>query len=169
MFRGNWIAGTLVLALVAAGDAAGQAQAKQRTGPAVRPQQNQTQVRTQEAARTRESVRVRSGPEWKVQARDRVRQMLQHEHRHRIRMAKLDRMEAIFRQQGRMDRVRQVDALRTRLLDRQRDRERDCQDLLGDRDWDRLQDRLRDRDQRHDAELLKDRDRLRDRDRIDRG
>lgn len=145
-----------VLALLALGTAIDAQKQPARPGgpPVPAPSQQRVRERAVEAGAPR--TRAPS-----LRRREAVQTMLQAEEHFRSRLARMNRMEQLFRQQGRMERVQQLEPLRARVQALHQVRVQDCRSALGEGDYLRLRDRI----QQHDTDRRLQQDRDRDRDR----
>ena len=154
--------GCALLLMAPASSIYAQNEGQQRGPRAVTPPpaQSQARVQTREASHFRVITAPRNSSKWHAQRQDVVRTMVQHEHTYRLRLARIERMQELYRGRGRMDRVRELDRLRTQLRETNRLRNQDCRAVLGEGDYLRLQERI------GEHTRLRDRDRLLDKDRI---
>lgn len=151
----------------------GQNQGRAQPRPTPPPSQGakpapQAPVRTQATQQQREQIRAREtewarrqqqDPNFAARWQTASRNMLRYEHEHRLRVARLDRIEDVYRAAGNTERIRAVEQLRQRLTTRHQERMQECRDALGDGDYDRIRERIAE----HDRLRLQDRDRDRDR------
>lgn len=167
----TWLVPLVLLpGLMAAPQSGAQARPRPGTPPPItggQPVQQQTQQRTQQRGGPQDGKQVR----WTVESRNRWRQAVQSvvraERSHRWRMARLERIREVYAEQGRQERVRELEQLRERLQLRHQERLETCRAELGEGDYQELRQRIaqRERDRDRERSGLQEQDRLRDQDR----